>query len=158
MTETTARKLLASLLDALASEHVRPEKEGAEFTAVLCEALEQARAYLAQPEPAGPTDEELYDMWDQEGNEADFQDCRRFARAVLARWGNHPHPRPIPVAERLPTEADFDTKGRCWWAWGPTDLEWNEEQCPGWMLLPPDDDAPTDFVAWLPAAAIPLPE
>ena len=55
MTEATARKLLTNVLDALASEHVRPEKEDAEFTAVLCEALERARAYLAQPEPAGPT-------------------------------------------------------------------------------------------------------
>jgi hypothetical protein len=55
-----------------------------------------ARAALAQqpvsqpyklPEPVAPTDEELYELWNSDGNEADFQDCRRFARAVLARWG-----------------------------------------------------------------------
>jgi hypothetical protein len=49
----------------------------------------RARAALAQPKLQGPwpTDEELYDLWNQEGPEADFQECRRFARAVLARWG-----------------------------------------------------------------------
>jgi len=51
--------------------------------------VDEARRYLAQPEPQGPTDEELYELWNSEGIEADFQDCRRFARAVwrLARWG-----------------------------------------------------------------------
>jgi hypothetical protein len=57
------------------------------------------RTALAEGAGVGPTDEELYDLWDQEGHEADFQECRRFARAVLARYGTHP--RPIPVAERL---------------------------------------------------------
>ena len=40
-------------------------------------------AAQAQPEPVAPTDEELYELWNSEGNEADFQDCRRFARALL---------------------------------------------------------------------------
>ncbi len=55
-------------------------------------------AALAQPEPQGPTDGELYDLWDQEGPEADFQECRRFARAVLARWGR-PAIEPVPQQE-----------------------------------------------------------
>lgn len=50
-----------------------------------------ARALLDQPEPSEPTDEELYELWVQNGFEND-----RFARAVLARWG-----RPTP-----PSEAD----------------------------------------------------
>jgi hypothetical protein len=58
----------------------------------------EARAALAQPEPQGPTDEELYDLWDQEGPEADFQECRRFARAVLAKWGR-PAIEPVPQQE-----------------------------------------------------------
>jgi hypothetical protein len=37
----------------------------------------------AQPEPA-PTDEGLYELWEESGFESD-----RFARAVLARWGSH---------------------------------------------------------------------
>jgi hypothetical protein len=58
----------------------------------------EARAALAQPEPQGPTDEELHDLWDQEGPEADFQECRRFARAVLAKWGR-PAIEPVPQQE-----------------------------------------------------------
>ena len=49
--------------------------------------VQRARAALAQPEPVAPTDEELYELWNSEGIEADFQDCRRFARAYAARWG-----------------------------------------------------------------------
>jgi hypothetical protein len=35
-----------------------------------------------RPKPA-PTDEELYELWEESGFESD-----RFARAVLAQWGN----------------------------------------------------------------------
>jgi hypothetical protein len=47
-------------------------------------AIARARAALAQPEPEGVTDEELYELWEKSGFESD-----RFARAVLARWGSH---------------------------------------------------------------------
>ena len=53
-----------------------------------------ARAALAQPEPQGPTDEELDDQFfehcytDDFGNELmKLQQFRKGARAVLARWG-----------------------------------------------------------------------
>ena len=44
-------------------------------------------------EPVGPTDEELSDLWSwsagqDQGPWPTQQHC--FARAVLARWGNHP--------------------------------------------------------------------
>jgi hypothetical protein len=55
----------------------------------------KARIALAQPEPA-PTDEELYELWEQEGYEGDFQDCRRFYRGAIARWGR---PTPQPPAD-----------------------------------------------------------
>jgi len=50
----------------------------------------EARAALAQPEPQGPTDEELRDLWSwaagqDQGPWPTQQHC--FARAVLARWG-----------------------------------------------------------------------
>jgi hypothetical protein len=51
------------------------------------ELVDRTRTALAQSEPVMPTDEELYELWNAEGIEADFQDCRRYARAVLARWG-----------------------------------------------------------------------
>jgi len=44
--------------------------------------VDRAEAALAQPEPVAPTDEELYELWEESGFESD-----RFARAVLARWG-----------------------------------------------------------------------
>jgi len=51
--------------------------------------VDLARAVLArwgtpaiQPVPVAPTDEELYELWEESGFESD-----RFARAVLAKWG-----------------------------------------------------------------------
>ena len=60
----------------------------------------RARAELAKPEPVAPTDEEMYDLWNSEGIEADFQDCRRFARAYAARWGT-PTIEPVPQQEAV---------------------------------------------------------
>jgi hypothetical protein len=51
----------------------------------------EARAALAQPEPQGPTDEELgkllyYEFTTSTGH-GERVDAMGFARAVLARWG-----------------------------------------------------------------------
>jgi hypothetical protein len=40
---------------------------------------------LAQPEPQGPTDEELWDLYQDLGS---YFSPTEFARTVLARWGN----------------------------------------------------------------------
>jgi hypothetical protein len=53
--------------------------------------VQQARAALAQPEPQGPSDEELHQLWLElyvfdEG--VSSGDVAKIARAVLARWGN----------------------------------------------------------------------
>ena len=45
--------------------------------------IQRARAALAQPEPVAPTDEEL----DRFADEVWSGSPRRYARAVLARWG-----------------------------------------------------------------------
>jgi hypothetical protein len=86
-------------------EVLRLDKEGfhyrGQFIADAGEAHRLMVEFLkqnTQPEPQGPTDEELYDLWDQEGPEADFQECRRFARAVLAKWGR-PAIEPVPQQE-----------------------------------------------------------
>jgi hypothetical protein len=57
----------------------------------------EARAALAQPEPQGPTDEELKNLANKAWISVDVLkeydlienafDCCGFARAVLARWG-----------------------------------------------------------------------
>ena len=59
--------------------------------AITEDRVSRARVLLAESVAEGPTDEELYELWVQNGFEID-----RFARAVLARWG---HPKP-------PSEAD----------------------------------------------------
>ena len=54
--------------------------------------VNRARAALAQPEPQGPTDEELgkllyYEFTTSTGH-GERVDAMGFARAVLARWGD----------------------------------------------------------------------
>ena len=79
-------------------EIIRLDSEGFHYRGQLIEDAGEAHQLMveflkqstqSQPEPVAPTDEELYELWNSEGIEADFQDCRRFARAVwrLARWG-----------------------------------------------------------------------
>ena len=53
--------------------------------------IAKARAALAQPEPAAPTDEELIKMWhssDWFNEGATPREFISIARAVLAQWGN----------------------------------------------------------------------
>jgi hypothetical protein len=68
----------------------------------------EARAALAQPEPEGPTDEELKNLANKAWISVDVLkeydlienafDCCGFARAVLARWGR-PAIQPVPKQE-----------------------------------------------------------
>ena len=58
----------------------------------LC--LERARIALSQPEPEGPTDDELDYLWTEIDGGPDCCAWRPYARAVLARWG-----RPITITK-----------------------------------------------------------
>jgi hypothetical protein len=69
---------------------------------------------------------------------------------ALEAWRSTTNPRPIPVAERLPTEADCDAEGKVW-AWDANEEIWYREDVP--RLL-----RGRYVFLWLPAAAIPLPE
>ena len=130
----------------------------------------EARAALAEGAGVGVADEELLELSAHHGvsytmstgeviypmqEGCDMRDdVLSFARAILARFGTT-HPRPIPVAERLPTEADCDAGGRCWWFHPGCEVT-----TPFWYLADceyPDRATPYDPSAWLPAAAIPLP-
>ena len=75
---TDFRALCAELVDALAEQD-------------RCWMLiNDARAALAQPEPA-PTDEELLQLakeWNSGHESIEFEFIDDYARAVLARWGN----------------------------------------------------------------------
>ena len=59
-----------------------------EVVSRLMEAMAASAAALAQPEPQGPADEDLYDYWISTSPEFGCADPVGFARAVLARWGN----------------------------------------------------------------------
>jgi hypothetical protein len=76
---------------------------------------DRARALQAQPVAEGPTDDELYELWEREGYEGDFQDCRRFYRGAIAHWGR-PMPQPpangevAELVEWLTTLRDHDLR------------------------------------------------
>jgi hypothetical protein len=98
--------------------------------------LQRARAALDEPEMEGPSDQDLYDLWDKEAEYfALYGEAWRFAHAVLARWGRPaPAPKPIPVSER-PWERDGwrDTEGRCWFCYACSIGRWKYQ-------LPPDPE------------------
>ena len=92
-TPTDWRALCAELLQELCCHYRSWElKEG-----YCSDAMTRARAALAQPEPQGPTDEELDEFavfwWGSDTDErtvTDVIECcsmTAYARAVLARWG-----------------------------------------------------------------------
>jgi hypothetical protein len=82
-TPTDWRALCAELVDAHdADEGMSVSK----WTANLTAAITRARAALAQPEPQGPTDEELMALA-VAVFEDPFSTDKDYARAVLSRWG-----------------------------------------------------------------------
>jgi hypothetical protein len=118
MTDPTARDLIQRLADAREAEQAFGPMPDARDSL-----LEEARAYLLQPEPDGPTDEELHDLWLELYRFHDGPtggEVATIARAALERWGNHA-PAPIPASERLPTEADCDAPASV--AYGPSNEE-----------------------------------
>ena len=145
---TDFRALCAELIDAL-DKSQRPYGDKPESSLVW-----KARAALAQPEPQGPSDEELRDLWSwaacqDQGPWPTQQHC--FARAVLTRYGR-PAIEPVPVAERLPGPEDCDAEGRCWWfsppACGPHTIR------PCWTF---DSETLEGDTHWLPHWALPVP-
>jgi hypothetical protein len=119
-------------------------------------------AALAQPEPQGPTDEEIDDWHGRCADltrvgEADHYwafDLRHdevadVVRAALARWGRRAI-EPVPVDERLPGPEDCDAEGRCW-------VGINLSVCEhrSWIL---DSIADNDSGGWLPYWALPVPQ
>jgi hypothetical protein len=85
-TRTDFRALCAELADELQGYKVAHPMH--------CRALlNRARAALAQPEPQGPTDEEIMEVfWEHQNGLEELwaDDWPAAARAVLARWGCPP--------------------------------------------------------------------
>jgi hypothetical protein len=112
----------------------------------------RARAALeVQPEPQGPSDEELITMWATTRYIDQPEGGLAYARAVLFRWGR-PAIEPVPVSERLPGPEDCDGEGRCWWfsppARGPHTIR------PCWTF---DSETLEGDTHWLPHWALPVP-
>jgi len=75
-----------------------------------------------------------------------------FSLDVLARWGR-PAVEPVPVSERLPGPEDCDDQGRCWW--------WIVDQpgeLPHWIYCQLEVLSWTNFTAWAPHWALPVPQ
>jgi len=60
--------------------------------------VQEARAALVQPEPQGPSDEELDELFTDIDQGGEVLSWRPYARAVLARWGR-PAIEPVPGVE-----------------------------------------------------------
>jgi len=90
-------------------------------------AVARANAALeAQPEPVGPTDEQINQCYAAlYGLNTDKLGLMpvRFGRELLARWGR-PAIEPIPVSERLPGPEDCGPGGICW-LWDPVRRVWH---------------------------------
>jgi len=144
---------------------------------------DKARAALAEPEPEGPTDEEIMEVMPQQMRDDLAAAARALAgfdpdnikaasvfriilnrhfvdhsRAVLARWGNHPALQPISVSERLPGPEDCDREGNVW-AWRRFDPENGIDNGDFWCLASCEwlGDEDSGFTHWLPAHALPVP-
>jgi len=154
---TTERDLiqrLANDLEGITEELVIPEyahteKERTDASLAL---VAEARAFLSQPEPEGPTDEELstmlyYEFTTSTGH-GERSDPIGFALAVRARWPLAAI-KPVPVSER-PWEREgwCDNNGWCW-GFDADDTD------PFWSF-----DKPEAWVCWthvLPHYALPIP-
>jgi hypothetical protein len=121
----------------------------------------EARALLAQPEPQGPSDEEIEEWADAssevplEEMDPDVHGWRRCfkkeefgasIRAALAHW-RRPAIKPVSVSERLPGPEDCDAEGRCWW-WDEDDDMWRLSEHRPCILC---------CTHWLPWHALPVP-
>ena len=123
---------------------------------------DRARALLDQPEPKGPTDEELDKLYFYI-DARHVASWRHYARAVLAKWDNSQgildsSPQPVPVSERLPKPEDCNGDGEVW-AWRRFDSE-DMDNGDFWCLAFCEwlEDEDCNFTHWLPANAIPTPD
>ena len=138
------RALCAELATTLA-ERIDDKGDAGPYYTHAARLAARARALLAEPEPEGPTDEELDELFTEIDQSGEALSWRLYARAALARWG-HPTPQPVAVSERLPSAADCDVEDNCWWFDPHADGAWYV------------DTFQSCYTHWLPANALPTPE
>jgi hypothetical protein len=84
MTDRNFRALCAELAEEL--DHYYIGIQGHDRSHSLAA---KARAALTKPEPQEPTDEDLWELYDDMGGDPeDCAWCKNYARAVLSRWGS----------------------------------------------------------------------
>jgi hypothetical protein len=83
---TDYKQLCAELVE-LGSSPARSVSELAERMSQVMDLADRARAALAEPEPKGPTDEALDELFTEIDQSGEPESWRVYARAVLARWG-----------------------------------------------------------------------
>jgi hypothetical protein len=149
---TDWRELCAELLAMLDAQALRdPEMDGGLLR-------HRARTALAQPEPEGPTDQELLRLLQVATPCYTVEHYRTELNAIrqaLARFAR-PTIKPVPVAERLPGPEDCDAGGCCW-LW-EADIN-GHEPLGHWSLQNADwaSDPDGDASHWLPHRALPVP-
>ena len=113
MTDTT-RDLIQRLADELYNYECLTSRRPPDYIPAPSPVLDEARALLSQPEPEGPTEEELEEFALKHGGGYFNCDCQAEAdiltrkhvsnyRAVLARWGRpaiQPKPEIVPRDQR----------------------------------------------------------
>lgn len=144
---------------ALCAELLAFEYVCSEYKVPLQAALRKARKALFQPEPQGPTLDDVSELCEEFGFHLDesydnlesAEALWEMFRAVLARWGR-PAVEPVPVAER-PWEREgwCDEEGKCWFL---RDLVGE----PTWSLEDPSYTITFGRTYALPHHALPVPQ
>ena len=139
------RTMCAELVEALHEHTCLYEGHESELVA-------RARALLAQPVAEGPSDEEL-DVIERQCwiptevcNDAGCEyllDHRRFARAVLARWG---HPTPQPVWDDIHYAWELHDAAGDWQAGGSADSLEDVQREGNWYLQTYAQDGPHKLI------------
>jgi len=145
--DAEAKKMVAWLRDECDAE----KAEGNWVRMTIDQVLDVADLLerLSQPEPQGPTDDDLAFLYyvhcggSNAMGQVGFEDA---ARAVLVRWGR-PAVEPVPVSERLPKPEECGhPEGECWWFDPASDGAWYIDTYQG------------NYTHWLPHWALPAPQ
>jgi|688.fasta_scaffold01604_19 hypothetical protein len=115
---TDFRALCAELLQPLA------EYDGANPCHEHRDLITRARAALDKPEKGGPSDQDLWGLWDEvAGYFALYDEALRFGRAVLARFALAVVP--VATSEQPLEEGYCDAEGQCWRFHPESDSRWS---------------------------------
>ena len=92
---TTTRDLILRLAHVLYQYECLTSRRPPDYIPAPSPLVAEARAFLAQPEPEGPTEEEIDDLFWKHSSEiyAEFglahEDAPALIRETLARWGRN---------------------------------------------------------------------